>query len=348
MGVKASRHNSVTNEQADEEDIIDRTLEQVKKRIRKVGGRGPNEVSQLAGKLSNKERLKKEYFLLRRTDNALKDTFDEAAAFQMGYPNEAARKDSEERIAARTEHVKKLEVTLLLYELKDEYLKQRVSKLFARYVREFTYGPFHAALKIGNLILEWDDSSLVIPHYNTSGTQVFHGNVHEEELHVASPKEIQVRAGQERTVEGFMERANVILDISQEKEYLLDAVAEVVVKYNTKYRYGIFSQNCQHFVMDVLFALGITDTAETFKGKLKTLEAVLLQRNDQLEFNTHEELDDYVRKNIDSMSQEDIEFCHCHYLLFHAWSRKFPDKPAWKCDAKSCNHKNVEQKLINK
>ena len=27
------------------------------------------------------------------------------------------------------------------------------------------FGPLHAALQIGNVILEWNDSSLVIPHY---------------------------------------------------------------------------------------------------------------------------------------------------------------------------------------
>ena len=362
--VKYDRHtgNREAEEEEEEEDSITHTyLKQVRKKVRcAFPKKGKSKADDLARGLMDKEEMKKRYFahLLKRTDTAIDVAFEEAEAFPDGYHNEATKKGSQERVALKIGRVKHLEVKLLMFELKDEYLKQQLARFFHRFVHHFTYGPFHVGIQIGNMILEWGPSSLVIPH-NVPSSQtrpemggarmpVFSANLHEagdDRLPMCS--EIPLRAGAEQTKEGFMRQVNILLDISQEKEYLIDELAQVAVRYNKKFHYGLFSCNCQHFAVDVLQVLGIRDHVEAFKGKLKDHADVLMKRGLDLEgeFNSHQDLDEYVEANIDSMGPDDLEFCYCHYLLFHAWNMKCPDQPAWQCNSQTCQGARIARQL---
>ena len=363
MGENPSKHLKETppmsNFEAAEQGR-DSYLETVVKKIEKAfPTKGRNETKELAEWLSEKEKFKKQYFvpLQKRAASAMRVTFEEAKAFgrsaSSGYPNESTKQGSQDRITDEIQAVKKLEVHLLLYELKDEHLKQETAKFFHKYVHSFTFGPYHAALKIGDMVLEWDDSSLIIPRpasdkEDTTGrTLVFEANVHEgnssSDLEI---QEVPVRAGAERTLQGINKQVNYLLDITEEKEHLLDSLAHVIVMYNTKFHYGLFTCNCHHFAIEMLSAMGKEDDARLFQRKTQEHADILIKRGDKAvaEFNNHKDLDDYVTANIDTMSQEDDEFCHCHYLLFHAWNKKFPNKPAWKCDS-TCQSAKLALKI---
>ena len=351
-------------EEEEEKGLSSKTyLEQVSKKIHSAfPKKGKREVSELAQVLVNKKEMKQRYFnhLLKRTNTAIDVAFEEAKAFPDGYQNEAVKNDSQERIASGIDRVKHLEVKLLLFELKDEYLKQQLSRYFHKYVHRFTYGPLHVSIQIGNVILEWGTSSLVIPRSVPSSQRqstkggirlpIFSGTLHEVDnrhLPTYSVREIPVRAGEEQMKEGLMKQVNVLLDISQEKEYLIDELTEVAVRYNKHYHYGLFSCNCQHFALDVLKVLGISNHNEAFKGRLREHAEVLMKRglDLQAEFNSHKDLDEYVQANIDRMSPDELEFCYCHYLLFHAWNRKWPKHPAWQCDSQTCQCARIERQL---
>lgn len=353
--------NRVAEEEEEEYSLNNTYLEQVSKKIWSAfPEKGKSKINDLAKGLIDTEEMKKRYFnhLLKRTNTAIDVAFEEAEAFPNGYHNEATKKGSQERVARKISRVKHLEVKLLMFELKDEYLKQQLARFFHRYVHQFMYGPFHVAIQIGNMILEWGPSSLVIPHSipnpqtrpKIGGPRmpVFSTTIHEAGDDCSSMcSEIPLRAGAEQMQEGFMRQVNILLDISQEKEYLIDELAQVAVRYNKKFHYGLFSCNCQHFAVDVLQVLGIRDHIEVFKGKLKDHADVLMKRGLDLEgeFNSHQDLDEYVQANIDSMGPDDLEFCYCHYLLFHAWNMKCPDQPAWQCNSQTCQGTRIARQL---
>jgi len=362
--IKVKEERRKANRAAEEEEegsLTNTYLEQVSKKIRKAyPEKGKSEINDLAKGLIDTEEMKKRYFnhLLKRTNTAIDVAFEEAESFPYGYHNEATKKGSQERVALQLSRVKQLEVKLLMFELQDEHLKQQLARFFHSYVHQFVYGPFHVAIRIGNIILEWDPSSLVIPQsIPSSQTRPNMGRprmpVFSTILHKAGYdsslmcSEIPLRAGAEQMQEGFMRQVNILLDISQEKEYLIDELAQVAVRYNKKFHYGLFSCNCQHFAVDVLQVLGIRDHIEAFKGKLKDHADVLIKRGLDMEgeFNSHQDLDEYVQANIDSMGLDDLEFCHCHYLLFHAWNMKCPNQPAWQCNSQTCQGTRIARQL---
>ncbi len=368
ISLKEDRPGSCINEAAALTDVdpSDPYLETVKKKLRNVPeckNMGNNELHELAECLSIKKKFKERYFdpLLRRADQAVLMTMEEAETFAGGnVPNELTTTDSQERMETGLSRVRNLKVELLLFELRDEQQKREITRFFHKYVHQCTYGPFHAALKIGNLVLDWDETSLIIPYRAEAHdmmatsqadvmnrTLVFRGNLHEGGS-LGSEVQIPVRGGAESTTAAFTKQINHLLDITEEKVCLLDTLAELMVKFNNKQRYGILSYNCQHFVTEVLSVLGQEAQADHFRGKTREFfDAILVRRGltgPGAEFNTHTELDDHVRENIGRMTPENLEFCHCHYLLFHAWSRQF-NKPAWSCGGDSCQADLVAKRI---
>ncbi len=359
-GWSKMKRKTVTNEEASEQRS-DPNMEYVCKKIRRASpDMGDNKVRDLAECLCSQELFTERYFkpLLRRLKDAVSATFDEGAAFAVrGYPNDRTKAASTARMASEIDRVKAIQVELLLYELQGQNW-QKIARLFHRFVPDCTYGPYHAALKIGDLILEWDDDSLIIPREETftataetaapdGPTLIFRATVHDKTGQNESAIDIPTRGGAEATAVGFDQHANHLLDITEEKEHLLDALAEMIVRYNTKFEYGVFSCNCQYFAAEMLSALGIEDQAEHFQRTTKDLFAkILLKRSDKVdEFNTHAELDEYVREHIDTMDHEDLQFCHCHYLLFHAWRKQSDKKVAWRCDPSRCMSNKVASKI---
>ena len=90
---------------------------------------------------------------------------------------------------------------------------------------------------------------------------------------------------------------------------------------------------------------------ELFKGKSKMLaDAVMAGFGKEVldkhsEFNSHEELNRYVTDSGEGLSREELEFCQLHYLLFHAWSTKCPEKDEWRCNEEECKLGLVEDRL---
>ena len=318
---------------------------------------GPNERAELAECLIDEEKMKEKWFkhLLQETEEAVKVLQEEARDFPEGYRNATERDRSRDRLE-QVDRVEKLEVKLLLYQLGDDGMLQAIATAFNRYLHTFTYGPHHAALLIGDVLLDWNDSSLVIPTVipdEDDDTLILAASIHEERDQqgaAAVVGETPIQAGAEHMGEVFEQQIQKVGEISQEKQYLINELVATAVKYNQKYDYGTFSNNCQHFIVDVLLVLGITDPAEAFKGKLKQHAELLTQRGSDVavfEFNTHQDLDEHVKANISTMSRDELEFCHCHYLLFHAWNKKNPGKRrAWQCGSPgACQHENVMQHL---
>ena len=350
--------NERENERRQEDHQLNKKVKQVKEKLIKANKgntkKGKNELQDLAEKLVDKEKTKREFFahLLEYTENARQAVSDEHDTFPKGFPNEKTRKDSEQRMAEPFEQIRKLEVSLILHELKDAHLIQQLANFIDKYVSSFRFGPFHASILIGDIILEWRPNSLIIPRkidkvHNKDNKAVLFANVHETPFDGQLPTiPLQYEGADQEAVSGSFER---IKDITREKDTLIDELADVVVRYNTKLHYGLFTNNCQHFVLDVLNVLGITNPEEAFRGKLKQHADLVMARSKKeaiVEFNSHKELDHYIKEgNVEEMSHDDLQFAYCHYLLFHAWGERFPYEDAWRCNPNECQINKIAQKL---
>lgn len=360
---KRSRHRRgrvhLSNEEYGSGDARrDSYLTKVKKSLRaSQPDLGPNEITELAECLVDEEKMKVRWFshLLRETEAAVEVLQEECRDFPEGYRNRAEQELGRERLTL-INRVEKLEVKLLLYQLGDGGMLQSIATAFNRYLHNFRYGPHHAALLIGNILLDWNDSSLVIPTVTDNVDEdalILATNVHEENEREGAAvivSQAPIQAGAECMGRVFEKQIQVVGEISREKQTLITELVRTAVAYNQKHEYGVLSNNCQHFVVDALEVLGITDPAEAFRGRLRQHAELLTQRgrDDRVaEFNTHQALDSHVEANIGTMSRDDLEFCYCHYLLFHAWNKQHPGKRrAWQCGANgTCQCENVAGRL---
>lgn len=343
--------NELMYERSQEDEQLVKKVRQVGEKLDKAFGNdskmGENERKDLAEKLVDKDKTKQEFFshLLKVTENARKVVNEEKEAFSQGFPNQITRQDSEARMAEPLQQVGHLEVKLVLHELRDSQLIREVAELIHKHVSSFRFGPFHASVLIGDVVLEWRPNSLVIPRrmkraiHKDEGRPVLFTNIHETQLDGQLPTvPLQYETGVDDEV--VASRFETIKDITREKDQLIDELADLCVRYNTKMHYGMFTNNCQQFVLDVLTVLGITNPESVFRGKLKQHANLVMARYNRkatVEFNSHQELDQHVREQkADNMTRDDLEFAYCHYLLFHAWGRSFPHEEAWRCKPSEC------------
>ena len=364
-----SKPSHVTQLQQREPEECDDDREAEEKMVKKLQMRlmasdprlDANKSKKWAEILVDKEKTKEMFFrhLIAKqkkvTQEAVSGIQSDAEAYgERGFRNAEEQREAKQRVATRLREAGNLQVKVLLYELNQDEWKKSILRKVNRYVKQFQYGPFHVALQIGDMILEWDVLSVVFPRQIThaSGPEntIFSGNVHHvEELASTQFSQISVRSDAAATIEGYTDHVNSVVELGERREILLDELARVVVLYNRKYEYGLFSCNCQHFVTDVLQVLGIKDM-ELFQGKLRVKQHLdlLTMRGTSVpfyEFNSHADLDKYVRDNFDKLSDDDLEFCHCHYLLFHAWQKKRPHIQAWQCPKHACYFTAVDLKL---
>lgn len=307
--------------------------EMVMKRLRKV--KHLKDCSEQHGKmamdLSNETRMKLKYFghLLQCTEEAVEEVRRERGHHRGGIRNTQEQQSCMRSIHNEAHRVKAVEVKLAFRTLSTPRW-QRVAQLIHKYVKNFEYGAFHAAIIIGDTVLEWNDSSLVIPRQFTETEWAFWSSVHVQDTESTTTmlgNPVPVRVSDQVTNEHFECIVQKIDDIRKEKELLIEALVDTAVRYNTKLHYDVLSNNCQHFVRDCLSVIGIPgDVKYPFEGKLKELADLLLKDGAQNtvsnDFATHEELSSYVKSNLEEMTQADMEYCICLYHLFHAFKEE--------------------------
>lgn len=310
----------------------------------------PNQLDDLAETLIDGEKIKTRYFqhLLKQLRKAVRLAEEEKASFKGGIPNVATKEGCVERLDDAIAPVRQLRVKLVLYEINESEFKTEVARLFHQ-VHKFTFGPFHAAIQIGNIIIEWGPNSVIIP-------RVLEGPQHEMDANKTNPiliadihepgetpcqeavNSIAVGMDRDETQRAFDRTIEEVVELTKEKECLINELVALIVRYNTKFHFGVLSNNCHHFVVDVLSVLGITEHMDAFQGRLRDHAAILMSRQhrEAAEFNSHEELDNYVQEHLQTMDEDDAQFCYCNYLLFHTWHVRRPGEEAWQCTEGRC------------
>lgn len=253
---------------------------------------------------------------------------------------------------------KSLQVTIMWKEITDSAKMRAIAEAFKLFAPQFQYGPFWAKVKVGNVILQWDWSNVVIPctEVEHSGGEslsqfplptVQHSGG-ESLPQPPLPTIVDAATGEEdEWTDGHTQYSVESFTVEMNSERV-HALMDMLVKYNTKFCYGVFSCNCQHFVSDITSALEAQSSLHRFKDHRVHHEAILKSRGTEVvkeEFSTHSELDNYVRVRLENMDAGELQFCYGHYVLFHAWHEECPIVEAWKCKSSTCLLKEVQKRL---
>ena len=314
-----------------------------------VPAKSEDELKELAKTLQDPKLIKGKYFgpILEIIEDCKAEAAGDAKDYRVTqFRNRAEKQHAIERVDYGMQRVQDIHVKLLWFEiqpLQNRPLAQQVVLAVVPLLRgkEFVYGPFHVALQVGDIVVEWNNSSLIIPHrIDPTHHPLMSKRIGEQPPATPVPDDMQT----------FRDTVNEVLITADNKTYLIDQLCELIASYNKKQTYGIFTNNCQHFAADALSALGHEKEAADFRGKSEALANAVMKGgakediSNQLEFNTHEELNNHVTTN-DGLSFEDLELCQLHYLLFHVWSTKCPEKDEWRCIESECKLGLVQDRL---
>ena len=262
---------------------------------------------------------------------------------------DATLEHRQEIIEAQTRAVKRLcpiPVKLLLRELQDTVPRfiTRFSRLFA-----LKYGPLHAAIQVGDVLLEWDDSSLVIPDRCSLPDPVFQTDINRGTTAVQEIMELQPQIATAVGHMDYNQQIELLFDITASQEKMINKIKDVIVKYNKLYSYHVILRNCQAFVEDVMKEIGVQDVLKVTTGKLKEYFNFLTRnKSDSVPsvFKDHEELDKYVQDtDLSGLTQHDKEYLLCLYFHFHQQAMKVDKDPNEECRVKDCCMEKIEKEL---
>lgn len=230
----------------------------------------------------------------------------------------------------------RLEVKLLLKKV-DTPLPRFANT--AASILRMEYGPLHTSLLINDqILLEWNTGSLVIPErYDGVNqrypivTSVFH-RVNTVSLIRYDPEE----------------ETDLIFRAALSKVDILNALVNVIARYNGQYFYHAISRNCQTFVIDALKAMGCENPPE-FQGSLRTYFQNLRAGRCQRQFADHDSLDRYVTERVlnaapeREMSVQEKEYLLAQYFLFHIRGITEAERPEeWACPVGGCQMGELE------
>lgn len=202
------------------------------------------------------------------------------------------------------------------------------------------YGPLHSTLQVGEVSIEWGNNELVIPSMEPRLPGDFQTQISKQSQFYSQTKQLTHALDLAERRRDHVEKFDVMFTSLSEKAQLIDRLVDIMVSYNCEKTYSIFKCNCQHFTRDALAALGYNDPIQ-FSGRMddyfKQLKAGKLTVPE--EYSTHENLDDYVTRNLGKLTQPDMEYLLCQYFKHHLPSMEQmgdQDLDEWVCDVEGC------------
>ena len=319
------------------------TLEKVKKHPRFVG-RSEEVQRALAEEFTDHEQIKSKFeHLLDMSD--MEDNIRDIDRYSPTHSLEVQnQKDQQKYETARACY---LPVRLFLSKLNRQ--PPRIVKHFTPLLR-FVFGPLHAGLIIGGVVVEWDDGNLVVPTEDAPAPDVCTYVTAEGEWMDYIQDAVGKMSLAHRQHLDVPQKLEIIYRSRVEKERLIDRLVDVIVDYNSRRHYSMFRCNCQDFVKDALQALGIQKIPE-FEGNLRAyVETLQGGKPKMITFASHAELDRYVEKNREALDTQEKEYCVCIYFEFHAkeTAELTPeDQEGWICPERDCLCNDLEEEIVN-
>ena len=295
--------------------------------------------------LTDPELLWSNYFsgMLDNCVDAVEHNLDEGKLeFRSSLEEEHGKKRMEHRVSSACA----LPIKLILTPL---HRGGRAVKTFASLLA-MQFGPLHTSLRVGQVILEWNDSNLVTPYHCDHAERLVQVSLESYSKWTESVR--QQHSDFKRTIEelDFSGEVEQIFVIASKKKEMIDRLIEVVVRYNRYYFYNLIDRNCQHFVMDCLDALEVKFPKELNGGLRNYFKMLAKGRSPSIPkmFKTHAHLDDYVKEqSLESMSQHDLEYLLALYFRFHLESKEKVKNDRkqyeeWVCPERFCHMDEVE------
>ena len=309
---------------------------------------------QVAQHLISKEEIS-DYFsslVEQRATMAIEENLnEEKCEFTSTYEESRAQERGEQRFTKLCDLPLKLILTPLC-------VGGRVISKFASLL-EMQFGPLHAALQVGDVILEWNDSSLVVPHFAEHDDQLMKTDVRHLTDWVSFTSGEVPRVREAIQTLDYRKQIELVYKVTAEKQRLIDSLVEVIVMYNRQCYYDIIRRNCQHFVMDALKALGVNEPIEFTGGLGEYFKALKQGRSRALhaKFTDHVHLDSYVREKeqtgeINQLTKHDLEYLLAWYFRYHLEQKtqlqrdnKEEELCRWSCEVKGCCMERLEQRI---
>ena len=210
---------------------------------------------------------------------------------------------------------------------------------------KFEYGPFHAAVIVGDVTIEWGRESIVEPRFDPIPETQFKANVANQGDWFQQEGLFQRQMSLADKQRNSHDKFEILWESMTEKSQIIEKLVSVIVDYNRNKTYSVFHCNCQHFVRDAMAALGITKPVQ-FHGKLQDHFDQLKRGKIKVpsELHTHENLDVYVTKNIQELGLQDMEYVQCLYFKVHLPAIEKSDDPdEWVCDIPTCKSAELDR-----
>ena len=237
-------------------------------------------------------------------------------------------------------------------------VKGRIISKFASLL-EMQFGPLHVALQVGNVILEWNDTSLVVPHSAEHDDQLMKTDVRHLTDWVSFTSKEVPRVREAIWTLDYQKQIELIYHVTAEKRRLLDNLVEVIVTYNRQCYYDLIRRNCQHFVTDALKSLGVSKPVEFTGGLGEYFQALKCGKSHSLhaKFTDHSHLDRYVMEieqtgAMDKLSMNDLEYLLAQYFRYHLEQKsrfqldnKDAELSEWCCEIKDCHMEMLERRI---
>ena len=253
---------------------------------------------------------------------------------------------AKERQLIRHKQVAKLRLTVCLRPLKQfsgeasisqENKVVRIANFF-----DMEYSGYHAAILVDDVLLEWDDTSLVMPRrVDANDKFTFEGNVKESGEYFN--KMMSGEAAFEDSLKPFEEEGKILCETAELKKKLIMKIIAIIVKYNKFYYYNSVARNCQKFVNDIIEAVQIKGSkfCEEDEKYLHQVRKGRVRIKSLSSYKTHADLDAYVStfiesKEFDKLTEEELKIFMSRYQDFHGGQD---------CAEPSCKCSAVEKKI---
>ena len=215
----------------------------------------------------------------------------------------------------------------------------------------------HAALLISDRLLEWDESSLVIPKkvdftkQPALTTGILYGSEWFTYIVQKRSKLNEVLTSPPDTL--HENEVDLMFELTTKKDGLIKSVIKSVIDYNRHKKYHNRLCNNRHFIRDVTGALGVKKLpafGASLKQQLEKSEQQCSQKLSRANLSTHDNLDAYVsglsEEKLHELTVVDLEYLVGKYFQFHVedWEQSLaPDQ--WTCQQRDCQLTRIEEQL---
>lgn len=244
----------------------------------------------------------------------------------------------------------KLELTLEDISIfkKRKNLKKLTNVATSFMEEKFPYGALHAGLKIDEVLIDWEDESIVCPRINLQSI-LFSFYLKNEGFWNKMKQFFKMFF---EIIKNFFKNGSFgIWDITVLADIEINLIAKICVSFNRYKTYDKFDCNCQHFVTMILKELN----CENSLGP--ELQRILreIQKNGNAkfpykgtEFTSRIQFDNYVSQlNFKYLFNEDKILLLCYNNNYDIKEQNDKDNPLWKTNKRSFWENMNEKYLFN-